>query len=451
MAHALGDPAYRRLFAAQVLSLVGTGVMTVGLALIAYRIGGAEDAGLVLGGIFTLKMIAYVGFAPIASSLAERLPIKPLLVGLDLLRLALMLVMPALSAIWQVYALVFVFQLASAAFTPAFQSTIPEVLKDETRYAQALSLSRLAYNLESMLSPLVAGLMLTLILPSQLFLLTAVCFALSALLVFAAPLPARAAGTGQEAFARRLSKGFTIYLRTPRLRGLLAANMALALSVAWVLVNSVGYAGLAFNGDAQAFTALMAAYGVGSIAGALAVPRLLRAIEVRSVALAGAIALGLLPGAILLPLGYAGMLALWAGLGAASSLVLTPGGLVLVRSAAPANRPALFAAQFSLSHAGWLIAYPLAGWLGSVVPLATAFVLLGLGALVFAGLASLLWPAHDPAEREHTHPQMEHGHRAEHDRLHAAVIAEGPRRHTHRAVRHSHVFHIDEHHPRWPA
>lgn len=27
--------------------------------------------------------------------------------------------------------------------------------------------------------------------------------------------------------------------------------------------------------------------------------------------------------------------------------------------------PALFAAQFSLSHAGWLFTYPLAGWLGS--------------------------------------------------------------------------------------
>jgi hypothetical protein len=36
---------------------------------------------------------------------------------------------------------------------PLFQSTIPEILKEERDYTRALSLSRLAYDLESLLSP----------------------------------------------------------------------------------------------------------------------------------------------------------------------------------------------------------------------------------------------------------------------------------------------------------
>lgn len=50
--------------------------------------------------------------------------------------------------------------IASAGFTPAFQATIPEILPDEERYSKALALSRLAYDLESLLSPTLAAIRL---------------------------------------------------------------------------------------------------------------------------------------------------------------------------------------------------------------------------------------------------------------------------------------------------
>ena len=49
--------------------------------------------------------------------------------------------------------------------------------------------------------------------------------------------------------------------------------------------------------------------------------------------------------------------------GTGYSAVLTPSGRLLRRSAHPEDRPALFAAQFALSHACWLVTYPLSGWL----------------------------------------------------------------------------------------
>ena len=52
-------------------------------------------------------------------------------------------------------------------------------------------------------------------------------------------------------------------------------------------------------------------------------------------------------------------------LGAGASLIQTPAGRLLRRSCHEVDRPRVFAAQFALSHACWLIAYPLAGWLGA--------------------------------------------------------------------------------------
>lgn len=75
MLTALANRPYRRLFTAQVVALVGTGLATVALGLLAYDLAGA-DAGAVLGTAFAIKMVAYVGVGPLAGALAARLPAR---------------------------------------------------------------------------------------------------------------------------------------------------------------------------------------------------------------------------------------------------------------------------------------------------------------------------------------------------------------------------------------
>ncbi|MGQ7394129.1 hypothetical protein ACTGZO_10865, partial [Streptococcus suis] len=65
--------------------------------------------------------------------------------------------LPFVNQVWLVYVLIFVLQSASAAFTPTFQATIPDVLPEERDYTRALSLSRLAYDMESLTSPILAA------------------------------------------------------------------------------------------------------------------------------------------------------------------------------------------------------------------------------------------------------------------------------------------------------
>ena len=184
----LANRTYRHLFAAQVIALVGTGLLTVALGLLAYELAGA-DAGVVLGTALAIKMVAYVGVAPIVGAFANQLPRRAFLVSMDLVRAAVALLLPFITEVWQIYVLIFLLQSASAAFTPTFQATIPDVLPDEKDYTRALSLSRLAYDLESLLSPALAAALLTVISFHWLFGGTVIGFLCSAALVLSVTLP----------------------------------------------------------------------------------------------------------------------------------------------------------------------------------------------------------------------------------------------------------------------
>ncbi len=413
----LRNRTYRHLFAAQALALLGTGLATVALGLLAYDLAGG-DASAVLGTAMAVKMVAYVGIAPVVGALADRIPRRALLVGADLVRGAVALGLPFVTEVWQVYVLIFLLQSASAAFTPTFQATIPEVLPAERDYTRALSLSRLAYDMESLFSPVLAAGLLTLVTYDRLFLGTAAGFAASAVLVVSVALPKPAprergggssggsnggdsggdsgGGLARAAFAGA-AYGMRLFGSAPRLRALLALNLAVAAAGAMVIVNTVVLVRDHFTRSVGDVSLALGAFGAGSMAVALALPRVLERVGDRAVMLPAAF----VPAPVLAVVGaglaggvrtWPALLAAWAVLGAATSAMVTPTGR-LIRGAVPgkADLPAAFAAQFSLSHVAWLLTYPLAGYLAARTgPAAAAGVLAGVG-LAAAVTAALLW------------------------------------------------------------
>mgnify|MGYP001236451024 CR=1 FL=1 len=274
----LANRIYRHLFAAQLLSLVGTGLLTVALGLLAFDLAGA-DAGAVLGTALAIKMIAYVGIAPVAGAVVPLVPRRRLLVLLDLARAAVALALPWVTEVWQIYVLIGLLQSCSAAFTPTFQATIPDVLTEEAEYTKALSLSRLAYDTEALASPILAAALLSVIGYHWLFVGTVAGFVASAALVVSVALPSPRPLPRDEGPWGRTTRGIRIYLATPRLRGLLALNLAVAAAGAMVIVNTVvlvrGVLGLA---DAQLGWTL-AAYGLGSMTAALVLPPVLERVR----------------------------------------------------------------------------------------------------------------------------------------------------------------------------
>lgn len=451
----LADRRYRRLYGAQVVALAGTGLSTVALALLAYDLAG-DRAGAVLGTALALKMIAYVGLAPIFGALAQRVRRRRMLVGLDLARAALIASMPFVTEIWQVYVLIVLLNSCSAGFTPTFQATIPDVLPDEAVYTRALSLSRLAYDLENLLSPMLAAAALAVVSYDTLFAANALAFLISAALVMSVTLPSPQVGPRAGGIWHNTTIGLRAYLKTPRLRGLLALSLAVSAGGAMVIVNTVVYV-RQYLGGSEADTAIaFAAMGGGSMVVALSLPRLLDKRSERPFMLAGGSILGLALFLGALQPGFAGVLLIWLLLGIGSSLVQTPSGRLLARSSSQGDRPAIYAAQFALSHACWLIAYPLAGTLGAGFGMTPTFVALaGIGILATL-LARALWPADDPSEIRHHHEAVDHTHEHVHDEhhQHAHEGWEGPEPHSHphshAAATHTHRYVIDAHHPVWP-
>ncbi len=64
MLSVLANRTYRHLFLAQIVALLGTGLATVALGLLAFDLA-EERAALVLGTVFTIKMVAYVASPPL--------------------------------------------------------------------------------------------------------------------------------------------------------------------------------------------------------------------------------------------------------------------------------------------------------------------------------------------------------------------------------------------------
>lgn len=435
MVSVLAHRTYRHLFLAQVVALIGTGLLTVALGLLAFRIAG-NDAGAVLGTALAIKMIAYVGVAPVAAAFTERMPRRAVLVALDLTRAAIALLLPFVTEIWQIYALIFVLQSASAAFTPTFQATIPDVLPDERDYTKALSLSRLAYDLESLASPMLAAALLTFVSYNNLFAGTAIGFLVSAALVLSVTLP-RPKPAPPRGIWDRTTRGMRLYLATPRLRGLLALSLAAAAGGALVFVNTVVFVQGAFGLGEREVALALASFGAGSMLVALALPQMLDRLADRPVMLAGAGAMAIATVVAAVLPSYSWLPPLWFALGAGYSLTLTPSGRLLRRSAHAEDRPALFAAQFALSHACWLVAYPLAGWAGARIGLPAAAVMLATLAAAGVLAAVLVWPAEELEMVSHDHPELPAGH--------PHLVA-----HAH-DDRHSHPLVIDDLHPTWPG
>ncbi len=385
----LSSSTFRHLFAGQVLALLGSGLASVGLALLAYDLAGSGAAG-VLGTALAIRMLAKLPIAPLAGAYAARVPRKALLAGLDMVRAGLVLLYPLVDAVWQIYLLILVLAAAEAVFMPVYQAALPEVLSDEKTYTKALALSRIAIELEMLLAPVAAGLALLVLPYAGLFGLTAGALVLSALLIVTSGLKP-AARTSDGPTRVRVGHGIRTYFASPELRGLFALYFAIAAASAMVLVNTVVYvrSHLGLGEDAVAYT--LAAAGLGSVAAAWLMPKLVDRYGDRRLMMVAGLAIGPLLALGLTGLGLAGLMVLWLGLGVALGFSQSPAGRLVARTGTAADRTPLFAAQYALSHGCWLVGYPLAGWSVDAWGLGAGFAATAALALAGAGAAAVIW------------------------------------------------------------
>lgn len=402
MTGVLRNRRFAALFGSQVSSLVATGLLTVALALVAVRLAPAAAAGII-GTALTIRIAVYVVVSPIASALLAGRSSRAVLVGADLVRLAVAGALVFATAPWQLYLGIVLLQTASAVFTPTYQAVIPRVLPDEHDYTAAQSLSRLAYDLESLLSPPLAAALVLVMPPQALFGLVALGFLGSAVAVVLARLHEQVGSTA-EPVRRRLLRGLGVLARTPGPRFAAVLDAVTATIYATVLVSSVVLlidAGVKPADPSAALAVVLVAFGLGSIAVAVALPALVRRMRDTTVMVLGAglavlVLVGTAAAALLGALSVIGIAMLWALLGASSSAISTPSARLIRAEVSADQHAAVFAARFSTSHAWYAVTYPVAGLLGTIAPSGAATAMLAAVAAAALGAGLAMVPPRSP-------------------------------------------------------
>ncbi|WED24662.1 MFS transporter [Vibrio sp. JC009] len=367
------------LFLAQVTSLVGTGVSSVCLALLAYDLAKAE-ASSVLSTVFAIKMIAYIGFSPLFGVIATRLPARQTLITLDIIRAAMFAYMPFVTHTWEVYILIFIINTCSAGFTPLYSASLPKVLPDKDQYTKALSFSRLAYDLEQVFSPVLTSLLLGVISFRALFWFDSFTFIISGLLIVLSVIPTteNRRKTKKEISFSNTIAGINNYLASPKLRALWYAYIAAASASAMVLVNTVVYVQeLLQGGETQTALAMLVA-GLGSMLVALKIPSWLKIHQPQRYQLIGIVLVCLaFAGGAFTP-DWMGFILVYFVLGAGMSCIQTPAGVVVNEESKDEDSAPYFAAHFSLTHFWWLITYLVSGFSASWFGLSVSYLVMML-------------------------------------------------------------------------
>lgn len=410
---------FRRLFAAQVISLLGSGVTTVGLALFAYRFTGGRSATAVVGNALMLRILAFLLFSQPAGVVADRANRKHVLVAADLARAALLGLFPLITSVWQIYALIFAINAVTAFFTPTFEASVPEVVGD-AQYVPALALSRVAVDVEAIAAPALAGLLVALVGARWVFWFDAATYLASAALVasVAIPRPARSsAPLAWGTFVSEVTHGTRVLLREPALRRALVLSGAEATAGAAAIVATVAYVRETLHRGDGAVAGAMAVLGLGSTVAAVALGRVTGRYESRATsppavhgrrhrwADAALVCGGALLSAVLLPGVLAPPLALfclaWALNGAGQALIAIPSTALLAAHTHGAERGRAYAAHFALTHACWLTTYPVVGHAAARWGAPTTFTAAGAACALITLVALLVGRG---AAGPHIHP-----------------------------------------------
>ncbi|KDN22058.1 MFS transporter [Amycolatopsis rifamycinica] len=388
--------AFRALWIASFVSNIGSWMQTVGAQWLLVDEHGSPLVISLVQSASSLPVLLLTLPAGVVAEFADR---RRLLIGTQAFQVATgaaLAVLTVTGTTTPVLLLVFTFLLGcgSAAQLPAYQAFVPDLVP-RGELAQAAALSSVGVNLARAAGPAIAGLLVTRLGVGGLFALNAVTFVVFALVLLRSPSPARAPAA-RQAFLAGIEAGGRYVRHAPVVRRILLRLVVFAVpaNVLWALLAPLAHDRLGLG--ATGYGLLLGAAGIGSVGGALVLPRLRRRLSASWLVAGAGLVFGVamvvvgtvrspaLVLAVLVPTGAA-WIAVIAGMNAATQAFL-PGW---VRARALSIYQLVLFTSFAGSAALW-------GVVSSALGLATTFVVAGV--LLLAGAATVpRWPLLDVA------------------------------------------------------
>jgi MFS family permease len=396
---------FRLLFAGQALSVVGDRITPVAIAFAVLAIGDVTDLGIVLaaGGI------PFALFAIAGGVVSDRAGRRRVMIASDLVRTVSQAVTAALllsgrADVWMLVVLSAVYGTSAAVFMPALIGLIPQTVPPQ-RLQEANALLGVTRSVAHVAGPALAGVIIAIAGPGEAIALDAITFGLSAACLIAlhpragAPEPVEE----EDRFTARLRAGWREVRARPWLTWGLAAMAAyhvFVLPAVFALGPALAEEELS---GASSWAAIVACFGIGTVAGNLIALRLRlsRPVLVAAVALVGACTQAAIIGS---GLGTAGIAALMVLAGIAVSLFFTLWDTSIQEQIPPhaVSRVSSydFAVSLGLMPIGMALAGPVAGQLGlhtTLVLMSAAGVAFALAWLAVPDVRRVRRPAPEPA------------------------------------------------------
>jgi len=270
---------YRRLFVATLASGAGTYLAAIALTVDVFDRTGS---GTWVSALLIAEFLPAILIGLMLGPLVDRWSRRRLLIGSDLVRLAVFCALPFAGSATVVVILAFIAGLATGFFRPAVYAGMPNLVDDDDLPA-ANALLQAVENLAWMIGPIVGGVLLAVQGPELAYWLNAVSFLLSAALL--ARIPARRLQAGEiesRGHWQDLGDGFRLVRRSRALLTVLVVWNIVLLGSAAVNVAEVVLAKVSLDAGDFGFGVLVGASGLGLTLGSLAAGSLLDRLGIRN-------------------------------------------------------------------------------------------------------------------------------------------------------------------------
>jgi MFS family permease len=283
---------FRRFFAGQFVTNAGDSLYTVAVLWLVFERSGSTVLTGVANAVLLLPWLLQI----LAGPVVDRLPLRPVLVGSQLLQGVVVLALPLAAAtgnlsVGVIFAIIPVLTLATLLMAPMQATIVPRIVPDEQLSQANSALATVTLGLDMIFDAL-GGAVIAVFGATALFLFDSVTFALAALL-FGGIAVSRSAGDGSaeepdggdpdatesDADDGSILRSYVADLRDgiEVLRGTVFVELVLTTAVA-NLATGVTLAVLPAYGDAlggpAVYGALLGALGVGRLVGSLLAPYL---------------------------------------------------------------------------------------------------------------------------------------------------------------------------------
>jgi MFS family permease len=268
---ALRSRNYRLFFAGQGISLIGTWMTQVATVWLVYRL---TNSALMLGVVGFTSQIPNLLLTPFGGVIADQFDRRHILIGTQILAMFQSLSLAALASfgviqIWHILVLSLFQGMISAIDAPARQVLVIELVDNRQDLANAIAINSTMFNGARLIGPAIGGLLIAQVGEVYCFLIDGISYIAVIIALLAMRFKPKRVAVIKGNPLKIIKEGFDYAFNSPPIRAILLLSSLVSLMGMQYTVLVPVFADKILKGDAQTLGFLMAASGIGALAGGI--------------------------------------------------------------------------------------------------------------------------------------------------------------------------------------